>query len=399
VLFRSADDSHWIGWSTPLAIARGHIAGRLAAPHWKPAMTALFISYRRQDSQNAACRLADDLRDRLPATRLFRDVETIAPGEDFVVAIRQALDECAVLIAVIGPRWLAVSDAHGRRRLDDPADYTRVELATALKREDVRVIPVLIEGAAMPQVVDLPDDLVSLARRNAIELSDKRWAYDIGLIEAAVRDALGLAPPRRGPMRRWLWVAAAVMLSLVAAGLYLGMRAPVPVPSEVTVEAPRVPVAEPVPVPNLVELEWERAVEALVVAGLRPGTPHRVARDSRHAVAERVLRQSPVPGTLLARGERVELWVWSAQVVLPNVIGYDTAKARQTLNGLGLKSEVRYAEIDSVRAGVVIDQAPPGDSETADGTGVTLTVARTRRAGSLAPAIELDAQEIGRAHV
>jgi len=352
-------------------------------------MTGIFISYRRQDSQSAAGRLADDLKERLSTTRIFRDIETIAPGEDFVDAIRKALDECGVLIAVIGPRWLTVTDAQGRRRLDDPADYTRIEIATALKREGVRVIPVLIEGAAMPQVVDLPDDLVSLARRNAIDLSDKRWAYDLGLIEAAAREALGLAAPRRAIAKYWIGLAAFIATLAVVAGLYVGMRPP-PLPVVPTLESPGGEAQEAVSVPNLRDLELERAIEALVVAGLRPGTRHAVARDSRHAIAGRVLRQSPEPDTTLARGTRVELWVWSDKVVLPNVIGYTADKARQSLAELGLRSQTSYSELDNVQPGVVVGQNPEGDSELAEGGAVSLTLAKARAPDSRAPEIRLD---------
>lgn len=147
-------------------------------------MRGIFISYRRQDSQSAAGRLADHLKEQMPDASIFRDVETIEPGVDFVDAINHAMTSCAVLLAVIGPRWMTVTGANGRRRLDDPHDYNRLEIATALKRNDVRVIPVLVEGAVMPATDDLPEDLKPLSRRNAVELTDKRWEYDVGqLIE------------------------------------------------------------------------------------------------------------------------------------------------------------------------------------------------------------------------
>jgi hypothetical protein len=149
----------------------------------------VFISYRRQDSQSAAGRLADHLKEHLRAP-VFRDVETIEPGMDFVEAIEKALASCAVMLVVIGPRWVSVTDAAGRRRLDDPNDYTRLEVGTALKR-NVRVIPVLVEGAVMPGADELPDELKPLARRNAIELSDKRWNYDVAQLVETVHKVLG----------------------------------------------------------------------------------------------------------------------------------------------------------------------------------------------------------------
>lgn len=191
-------------------------------------MKGIFISYRRQDSQSAAGRLADHLRDNMRDVPIFRDVETIEPGVDFVDAIGRALQSCGILLAVIGPRWLTLVDAAGRRRLDDPDDYTRLEISTALKRPDVRVIPVLVEGAAMPGSDDLPDDIKALARRNAIELTDKRWEFDVSQLVETLNKALGVlpAPPPKpdsvippaaaatATWKKWAWgVGALVVLA------------------------------------------------------------------------------------------------------------------------------------------------------------------------------------------
>lgn len=163
-------------------------------------MKGIFISYRRQDSQSAAGRLADHLRDHLPEVPIFHDVETIGPGVDFVDAIGSALHACGVLLAIIGPRWLSMTDAAGHRRLDDANDTARLEIATALQRRDVLVIPVLVDGAEMPKAELLPDDLKPLARRNAFELTDKRWEFDVSSLVEAINKALGNAPqPRPQP--------------------------------------------------------------------------------------------------------------------------------------------------------------------------------------------------------
>lgn len=162
-------------------------------------MKGIFISYRRQDSQSAAGRLTDHLRDNMPGVPIFRDIETIEPGVDFVDAIDRALQSCGILLAVIGPRWGSLADSAGRRRLDDPNDYTRLEIATALQRSDVRVIPVLVEGAEMPGSDVLPDDLKALARRNAIELTDKRWEFDISKLVETLNKALDVRPAPKPP--------------------------------------------------------------------------------------------------------------------------------------------------------------------------------------------------------
>jgi len=162
-------------------------------------MQGIFINYRRQDSQSAAGRLADHIKENLADVPVFRDVETIEPGVNFMVAINRALESCGVLLAVIGPQWLSLTDAAGRRRLDHPNDYTRLEITTALKRPDVRVIPVLVEGAQMPERDDLPEDLQALCDRNAIELTDKRWNFDVSQLIVALRKALNLPPPSPRP--------------------------------------------------------------------------------------------------------------------------------------------------------------------------------------------------------
>ena len=179
-------------------------------------MHGIFISYRRQDSQSAAGRLADSLKEHFPEAAVFRDVETIEAGVDFVDAINKALESCGVLLAVIGPRWISIQDDAGRRRLDDPNDYTRLELVTALGRSDVRVIPVLVDGATMPAPETLPEDLKPLARRNALELTDKRWDYDVSQLILTLRHALGLAPRTSAP-RGWRWPAAGLAVLVVTA--------------------------------------------------------------------------------------------------------------------------------------------------------------------------------------
>jgi len=140
-------------------------------------MAGIFISYRRQDSAGWAGHLSDILQENFGPEQIFMDIETIEAGVDFIEMIRKAVGSCDVLIAVIGPQWLAASDANGRRRLDNANDFIRLEIATALQR-NIRVIPVLVGGAAMPSEEDLPPDLAALARRQADELSDKRWEFD-----------------------------------------------------------------------------------------------------------------------------------------------------------------------------------------------------------------------------
>lgn len=135
----------------------------------------IFVSYRRDDCAGHAGRLADRLVEHFGRDRIFVDVDSIAAGEDFVTVIENAVGSCEILIAVMGRNWLS---AGGTGRLDNPNDFVRLEIATALRR-DIRVIPVLVQRATMPKAQDLPEDLIKLLRRNAIELSDHRWANDV----------------------------------------------------------------------------------------------------------------------------------------------------------------------------------------------------------------------------
>ena len=111
----------------------------------------IFISYRRDDSQGSAGRLRDKLVQYFPPEHVFMDVDTVEPGIDFVASIQKAVGDCDVLLAVIGKRWLDSVDSQGRPRLESPEDYVGLEIAAALAR-DIRVVPVLVDGAEMPQL-------------------------------------------------------------------------------------------------------------------------------------------------------------------------------------------------------------------------------------------------------
>jgi hypothetical protein len=142
----------------------------------------IFICYRREDSSAYAGRLADELGRRYGKEKVFRDVGS-ERGVDFRDQIDEAIDSCAVLVAVIGQRWLMVQDESGRRRIDHPRDLVALEIAVALER-DIRVIPVLVAGARMPREAELPKPLEELAYRTALELSDAGWDHQIsGLLE------------------------------------------------------------------------------------------------------------------------------------------------------------------------------------------------------------------------
>lgn len=158
-------------------------------------MEGIFISYRRDDSAGYAGRLYDRLTLRFGAERVFMDVEGIELGADFVTAIEEAVSSCRVLIVIIGDEWLSTQDTAGRRRLDDPHDFIRLETVTALKR-GIRVVPVLVGGALMPRAEELPKDLKPLARRQAIEISHKQWEASTTELIRALEGMLPQAVPR-----------------------------------------------------------------------------------------------------------------------------------------------------------------------------------------------------------
>ena len=150
-------------------------------------MNGIFLSYRRDDAAGWTGRLADDLRREFPGHHVFYDLASIEIGEDFVDAMRRSLADCAVVLVMIGRNWLNTKDDAGNRRLDDPEDWVRIEVAEALQRQGLRVVPVLVGGASMPKAVDLPEPLKLLARRNAHEISDRRWEYDVTQLVAALK--------------------------------------------------------------------------------------------------------------------------------------------------------------------------------------------------------------------
>jgi hypothetical protein len=137
----------------------------------KAAPSRIFISYRRDDSGAHARRIFAWLKSNLPGVQVFIDMESIAPGDDFLRAIGREIGEAAVVLVVIGLRWCLAEDHEGRLRLDDPHDVVRKEVLTSI-RSGLRVIPVLVGGASMPKADDLPEALHPLTKLNAISVDE-----------------------------------------------------------------------------------------------------------------------------------------------------------------------------------------------------------------------------------
>lgn len=140
-------------------------------------MSTLFISYRREDSSGYAINLYDRLASHFGRDHVFMDIDQIKPGEDFHDVIHDKLKSVEVAVVLIGKHWLNIPGETGRR-LDNPDDWVRLEIATLLERK-IRVIPVLVGGATMPKSTELPECMQPLARRQTHEISDNRFHADV----------------------------------------------------------------------------------------------------------------------------------------------------------------------------------------------------------------------------
>jgi TIR domain len=156
-------------------------------------MTAqVFVCYRRDDSAAFAGRVQDRLAQEFGRDLLFMDVDAIPLGVNFVTALHEAVAKCEVLLAVIGPNWLEARDDSGARRLDDPNDFVRIEIAAALQR-DIPVIPILLDGARVPKADELPRDLGELSMRNGLDVRHASFHNDIDRLVRNLRGQLGEA--------------------------------------------------------------------------------------------------------------------------------------------------------------------------------------------------------------
>ena len=397
-------------------------------------MPGVFISYRREDCPGHAGRLFDRLRTRFGSDSVFIDVTGIEAGVDFVEVLENAVGSCDVLLAVIGREWVTSADRNGRRRLFDPRDFIRLEISTALKR-NVRVIPILVEGAPVPTAEVLPDDLTPLIRRQAVELRDTRWDADvddlIALLAKILRSASApntlyisreesrdVADRRPRPVitartpptqsRRVQWSAAAMVL-LLAGGLTAGVvaprflpewlglvsrsqpapsapaRAPAPAqqaesPPDVVVEPPIVPSADAAPVaapartivPKVVGQQLSRASAALRSAGLAVDSNTRTATG---VAPFQVLSQTPPAGARVAPGSRVELVYAKPMRTLPNVFGDALDDAVATLKASGFNPRAVARSTNDAPPMQVLSQTPPGGSELEPGSAVELIYA------------------------
>lgn len=191
-------------------------------------MSALFLSYRRDDSAGFAGRLADALENAFGAGSVFRDIDDIGPGQDFIHAIESQLREVRAVLVMIGPHWLAVGP-DGKRRLDAPDDFVHLEIKLTLA-SGKSLIPLLVGGARMPAEADLPPALAGLARRQAVVLSDVHWRSDIERLAESLRPLVSntASAPTRPRARRWMLGAAGAVVALLVAFALFRLRTPAP---------------------------------------------------------------------------------------------------------------------------------------------------------------------------
>jgi hypothetical protein len=420
-------------------------------------MAATFISYRRDDAAGYAGRLRESLERRLGPDGIFRDVDALKPGQDFVDAIETRLAACQVMLVVIGREWLDARQPDGARRLDDPLDFVRLEVAAGLARRQVLVVPVLVEGATMPVSQALPENIRALARRHALSLRDETWDEDVGRLVSVIQEAIvsrtpattqprtaasaaesSSAPGMPGTVRPWMWGAAGVLLALLALAAiawYVGRETPGDRPATVADAAPAPAVAaaagrrldpHTIDIPRVAEVAFGRLVYTLVSGNVTPRGEANELRlrmrlmnygpvdtnfwnqTFRLAVAGDTLQPSGdlndlVPGRSLRYGiVSFRVPRDARTVVLQLINGNETAEIPLDVTPTGRAPVDEQAEVpDSLSQAIA--RRVPGDAIpllTTDAIAVTLVRAATRRfANVLRLSLDVRVENRGRAPV
>lgn len=363
-------------------------------------MDTIFISYRREESAGHAGRIYDRLCEKFGRDRVFMDVSAVEPGLDSAEAIDRAVGSCAVLLVVIDKKWPVCVDAAGKRCLDDPQDIVRLEVGTALRRK-IRVVPVLVQDAAMPAESSLPEELKPLARRNPIEIGESHWEAELAQLVGTLGRILSGAAPAVPPQpeesatktaspkqktRLPLLISSITAVVVALTGLltsigsfrdtFVRLFKGSPAQTTMTTSTPAGTIATPpadkgmapepgtppketgtpghpatetppkpagpglVTVPNLVGQTLDSAVARLKQAGLVAGAIE--GHEQGTAAAGTVISQSPRPGSSIARGKPVRLALAvrppePAMVTVPNVVRQPLERAAQVLVAAGLR--------------------------------------------------------------
>jgi TIR domain len=195
-------------------------------------MTGIFICYRQDDAKPWVLLLREELAEAFGEEHVFLDKDTLHVG-NWREQIQQALDQCEIVLIVMGQRWLTITDESGQRRLDRADDVHRQEIALALSRRSVTVIPVRVDAATMPRAEDLPEDIRSLTDQQSRELSDSSARREVDLklliadIERVSRLKAGKGLPRKDASassanaspKRWLGLSAKALFAALVASI------------------------------------------------------------------------------------------------------------------------------------------------------------------------------------
>lgn len=296
----------------------------------------LFISYRRSDSAGYVGRLQDGLKRR--GWSVKRDIHDVQPGAPFEESLGRLVHEVTAVLVVIGPGWLDATDREGRRRLDQPGDFVRLEIEAALQDSSKRVIPILVHGASMPSGDELPPDLRPLASRQAVELRDASWEFDLGRLTGFLgkQEGFALAGARR--------VAIVAIIGGVS-GFLLWK-------TFVTPPAARVP--------SVIGLDSAHAHAMLEDVNLSLGAVEYL--DTLGVLTGQVVHQDPAPGEVANATSTVDVTVArSNRVETPNLMTSNVDSARAILDELGLEAVVSERPMLDLPVGEVIEQDPlPG---------------------------------------
>jgi outer membrane protein assembly factor BamB len=187
-------------------------------------MGKVFLSYRRLDTRHTTVHIYDRLTREFGRGAVFRDIDSIHRGRDFRVSLQRAIGQTTVMLVIIGPLWASVTDRTGRRRLDNPHDYVRQEIAAGLHNDQIRVIPLLVDGAPTPTASELPGELIRLANLNTLRIRPGA-AFEASmevLVEAIAGEVRRRVRPTRARRERSARLLVTTLLfALLAAALAL----------------------------------------------------------------------------------------------------------------------------------------------------------------------------------
>ncbi len=327
-------------------------------------MSKIFVSYRRDDSAGHTGRLVDHLVSRFGSDAVYRDLESIEIGADFSVAIEDALAQCEILLVVIGDTWF---DETNKKRLHKTGDWVRQEIASGLRRPNITVIPVLVDGAIMPKASELPGDLKSLAMKNAMTVSDKDWDHHVQKLGNSFAhkvsnttvsnnelDSVTINNSASQPKRKWGMIVGLSMLGVlllggIGFGIYWMTRSN---------ESKQV-----VEVPDLVGLERNLSMQILTEIDL---TGRALVDPSSTDPTGTVTRLTPQPGKKVNKGATVVLLYSEglelAEITTPSVAGRTIQQAERAFEEAGLIPRFIGQTSNSIEEDRIIRTTPaPGE--------------------------------------